>query len=196
MGLSKATLPFGPELMLQRVVRLLFEVVEPIVVVAAADQQLPDLPPRVIVTRDEREGRGPLEGLRVGLTVIAGDADAAYATSCDVPLLAQAFVHRMIAEFGEYDAAVPVDGEFYHPLAAVYRTRTVATIEQLLGQEKLRTSDLFETLLTNRVPVQALRGIDPELLTLMNINTPSDYARAMERAGFPIDSTVRKQLGL
>src|SRR5258705_212022 len=66
MGASKALLPFGPETMLQRVVRLLETVVSPIVVVAAADQQLPDLPPDVIVSRDEREARGPLEGLRAG----------------------------------------------------------------------------------------------------------------------------------
>ena len=51
MGTSKALLPFGPETMLQRVVRLLGEVVAPIVVVAASDQTLPDLPPGVIVTR-------------------------------------------------------------------------------------------------------------------------------------------------
>ena len=51
---------------------------------------MPDLSPGTIVQHDEREGRGPLEGLRAGLTAIAGDADAAYATSCDVPLLADA----------------------------------------------------------------------------------------------------------
>ena len=67
MGTSKALLPFGPETMLQRVVRILSSVVSPIVVVAAPAQELPDLPAHVIVTRDEREGRGPLEGLRAGL---------------------------------------------------------------------------------------------------------------------------------
>ncbi len=53
MGTSKALLPFGPETMLQRVVRIVGDVVSPIVVVAAVDQILPDLPPAVIVTRDE-----------------------------------------------------------------------------------------------------------------------------------------------
>ena len=46
MGVPKATLPFGPETMLQRVVRLLGTVVSPIVVVAARGQELPELPPR------------------------------------------------------------------------------------------------------------------------------------------------------
>src|SRR5213075_573405 len=84
MGRAKATLPFGPELMLQRVVRLLSEVVEPIVVVAAPGQELPPLAASVQIARDEREGRGPLEGLSAGLAAMAGRADAVYATSCDV----------------------------------------------------------------------------------------------------------------
>ena len=94
MGTSKALLPFGPETMLQRVVRLLGRVVTPIVVVAAADQELPELPADVIVTRDEREGRGPLEGLRAGLKALTDAVDAAYVTSCDVPLLVPGFVGR------------------------------------------------------------------------------------------------------
>ena len=69
MGRDKATLPFGPELMLQRVIRIIAGVVEStaIVIVAAPDQILPDLPKNVIVTRDEHPGRGPLEGLAGGL---------------------------------------------------------------------------------------------------------------------------------
>ena len=69
-GDPKATLPFGPETMLQRVVRLLGTVVSPIVVVAAREQSLPELPDDVTVTRDEREQRGPLEGLRAGLKAL------------------------------------------------------------------------------------------------------------------------------
>src|SRR5688572_22622973 len=109
MGRPKATLPFGPELMLQRVVRLLAEVVEPIVVVAAPGQELPPLPLGVLIAHDEREGRGPLEGLLAGLTALEGQVDAAYATSCDVPLLVPDFVRQMIARLGSHEIAVPVE---------------------------------------------------------------------------------------
>src|ERR1051325_4647216 len=120
MGLDKATLPFGPELMLQRVVRLVGEVVDSIVVVAAPAQQLPALPQGVQVVRDRREARGPLEGLFAGLSGLPPGIDAAYATSCDVPLLAPAFVRRMFQLLGDNAVAVPVSGGFHHPLAAVY----------------------------------------------------------------------------
>src|SRR5438034_5216546 len=78
MGLPKATLPFGPELMLQRVVRLLSWVGQPVVVVAAPGQELPSLPGEVLLARDEREARGPLRGLFAGLSAIAPHATAGY----------------------------------------------------------------------------------------------------------------------
>src|SRR5437868_731402 len=119
MGSSKAMLPFGSETMLQRVIRLLGGVVSPIVVVAAADQPLPLLPPEIIVARDEREERGQLEGLRAGLKALPVTVDAAYVTSCDVPLLVPAFVERMIALLGHDEIAVMVADGFAHPLSAV-----------------------------------------------------------------------------
>ena len=77
MGAPKATLPFGPETMLQRVVRLLETVVAPIVVVAARGQELPELSPDVPITRDEQDARGPLEGLRAGLKALPATAGPA-----------------------------------------------------------------------------------------------------------------------
>src|SRR5437764_7598096 len=85
MGRPKAWLPFGGELMLPRVVRLLGEAVAPVVVVAAPGQDVPPLPAGVRVVRDEREARGPLQGLAAGLDALQGVADAAYVSSCDVP---------------------------------------------------------------------------------------------------------------
>src|SRR5579872_1061166 len=87
MSRPKAWLPFGDELMLPRVVRLLRSVVEPVVIVAAPGQDLPALPVDVAIVRDARPGRGPLQGLAAGLEALASKADAAYLSSCDVPFL-------------------------------------------------------------------------------------------------------------
>lgn len=187
MGLAKATLPFGPEQMLQRVLRLLGDVVSPLVVVAAPQQELPPLPVGVIVTRDEREGRGPLEGLLAGLMAMTPYADAAYATSCDVPLLATDFVRQMVGLLGENEIAVPVEDKFQHPLAAVYRTSVVPHIAQLLAADQLRPVFLFDRVRTRRVPVEQLRTVDFELRTLQNLNRPEDYLAALATAGFAPD---------
>jgi molybdenum cofactor guanylyltransferase len=183
MGSSKALLPFGDETMLQRVVRLLGTVVSPLVVVAAAEQSLPQLPSAVTITRDEREGRGPLEGLRAGLKALPPDVEAAYVTSCDVPLLVPEFVQQMIHFLSDHDiAVVEIDG-FAHPLSAVYRRRTLPHIEALLAQDRLRPVFLFEAVITRRVRPEELASADPQLLTLRNLNTPEDYREALQAAG-------------
>ena len=182
MGTSKALLPFGPETMLQRVVRLLSEVVSPIVVVAAIDQDLPQLPSSVIVTRDENEGRGPLEGLRAGLKALPNTIDAAYVTSCDVPLLETGFVRQMIDLANDYDIAVmEIDG-FTHPLSAVYRRATLSSVEDLLANNRLRPVFLFDAAKTRRVKPEEMTS-DPDLRTLRNLNTREDYERALIAAG-------------
>ncbi len=183
MGSSKAWLPFGPERMLQRVLRLLGEVVEPLVVVAAPEQDLPTLPEAVLVVRDRERGRGPLEGLRAGLTAIAPGAEAAYATGCDVPLLQPDFVRLLIEQLDDHRIAVPVDGQFHHPLAAVYRTDVVGEIDTLLAEDRLRPLFLFDAVSTCRVPVERLRAVDPQLQTLANLNRPEDYLAALATAG-------------
>jgi len=184
MGTSKALLPFGPETMLQRVVRLLGEVVAPIVVVAAGDQQLPTLPPDVIVTRDEREGRGPLEGLRAGLKGLPEYVDAAYVTSCDVPLLVPGFVRQMLDLARGYDVAVmEIDG-FTHPLSAIYRRSTLPYVEDLLAHNRLRPVFLFEVVRTRRVRPEEMTA-DPDLRTLRDLNTREDYEQALADADLP-----------
>lgn len=189
MGSPKALLPFGPETMLQRVVRLLDEVVSPIVVVAAPGQSLPLLPEHVIITRDEREGRGPLEGLRAGLLVLPEEVEAAYATSCDVPLLVPDFVRRMIQRLGGDEISVPESGGFTHPLAAVYRRRVLPVVESLLQSDRLRPVFLFDAVRTCRVQSDDLTEVDPELRTLRNLNHREDYLAALKDAGLADDGT-------
>ena len=183
MGVPKATLPFGAETMLQRVVRLLGTVVSPVIVVAAREQSLPALPDAVGITRDEREARGPLEGIRAGLNALPESIDAAYITSCDVPLLIPAFVERMIELIGDYDIAVmEVDG-FPHPLSAIYRRNTLPLVESLLAGDRLRPAFLFDAVRTRRVKAEEMTVVDPELRTLRNLNTPEDYRAALADAG-------------
>ncbi|MCA9120877.1 MAG: molybdenum cofactor guanylyltransferase [Planctomycetaceae bacterium] len=196
MGLPKPMLPFGQELLIERMIRTLRQVVEPIVVVSAKGQLLPDVLAGAIIAQDEREACGPLEGLRVGLAAMREHADAAYASSCDVPLLTAKFIRRMIAELQSYEAAVPNDGELYHPLAAVYRTDLVDKIDCQLTSGNLKMSSLFDSLYMNRVSLVSLHASDPELQSLVNVNTPTDYLKALKVAGFEVDSPLRSRFGL
>ncbi len=179
MGRPKAWLPFAGEIMLLRVVRLLAEVVRPIVVVAAPDQEVPPLPRDVEVVRDEVKDRGPLQGLAAGLAALRGRAEAAYLSSCDVPLLRPAFVRRLIDLLEQHTICVPhVDGH-HHPLAAVYRLEAAQAVARLLAEDRLRPFFLFEAVPTRVVEAAELTDVDPTFQTLRNLNTPEDYEAAI-----------------
>lgn len=175
MGRPKMSLPLGPELMLERVVRILSEVVSPIVVVAAAGQEVPQLPADVMLARDEQEGLGPLAGLAVGLSALRPLAEAAYVSSCDVPLLKPAFVRHLIGLLESHDLVMPRDGKYHHPLAGVYRTELADRVGAMVAAGRLRPVFLIDECGAREVDVEELRGVDPRLDSLRNVNTPEDY---------------------
>jgi molybdopterin-guanine dinucleotide biosynthesis protein A len=179
MGRPKAWLPFGGEIMLARVARLLSEAVQPLVVVAASGQELPPLPPEILVCRDEEKGRGPLQGLATGLSALANSADAAYVSSCDVPLLRPAFIRRLIELLGQHDICVPHIGGYHHPLAAVYRLKVASAVAFLLATDRLRPFFLFDAVPTRVVNEEDLAMADPGFYSLRNVNTPEDYEAAL-----------------
>lgn len=183
MGQPKLTLPFGDEPMLVRVVRILRTTVSPIVVVAAPGQEVPPLPSDVRILRDEQEHLGPLAGMSVGLQALAGEVEAAFVSSCDVPLLRPEFVAEMIRRLSGHELSVPKEGDFYHPLAAVYRTSLAERTRQLVAAQRLRPLFLIQASDSVEVSVDELRAVDPQLQSLRNLNRPEDYEEALRLAG-------------
>jgi molybdopterin-guanine dinucleotide biosynthesis protein A len=119
----------------------------------------------------------------VGLRALSSGVQTAFVTACDVPLLKPAFVRRMVELAEGYDAAVPHAGGFDQPLSAVYRTRVLSEIEALLAADRRRPVFLFDRVRTRRVTAEDLAGVDPDLESLQNTNTPEDYRAALARAG-------------
>ncbi len=188
MGCSKADLPFGPETMLGRVVRLLDEVANPLIVVAAPGQKVPRLPAGVRLVYDHREGRGPLEGIYAGLSALPRECQRAYVTACDAPFLVPRFAQRMAELLGDRAIAGACSEGRAHPLSAVYRRDVQDTIQRLLAQGRLRVGALLEEIPIRCVSAAELVDVDPQLQTLRNLNSPEDYRAALADAGFAITS--------
>ena len=182
MGRPKAWLPFGGEVLLQRAVRILSQAVEPVVVVAAPGQDVPELPAGVRVVRDAIEGKGPLGGLAAGLAALDGVADAVYLSSCDVPFLKPEFVRRVASFLAGASVAVPHVGGHFHPLSATYRTSVLPCVREFLAAERLRLTTLFESLPTRVIEPHELADADPDFASLRNVNTPEEYAASLRDA--------------
>lgn len=179
MGQSKAWLDFAGEPMLVRIVRILHEVVAPIVVVASPGQSIPDLPAGTMIARDAKHGRGPLQGLCAGLEAVRAIADTVYLSSCDVPLLRPNFVRRMFNLLGDHHIATPDIGGFRHPLASVYRIEVLDVVRRLLAEDRLRPMFLFDEAPTRFVRAEELIDCDPDLQSLRNLNTREEYLTAI-----------------
>jgi molybdopterin-guanine dinucleotide biosynthesis protein A len=156
-------------------------------VVAAPGQRLPDLPAGVAVIEDPVEGLGPMQGIARGLAAVADRADGAFVCSTDMPFLHPAFVRRVLRELTEgVDVVLPVAHGFRQPLAAAYRTSLAALIDTLLGDGERRLGTLFQHCTTTRLDDDELLAdptltrVDPELESVVNLNTPEDYAAARD----------------
>lgn len=180
MGQPKAWLAAGPETMLARVVRILGSVVSPVVVVAAVGQDLPALPVDVTVVRDARPDQGPLEGLSAGLAAL--DADAAFLTAVDHPLLLPGLVRFLLDRLREHEAAIPCIGGQDQPLASALRVAPArAAVQALLDGEHSSVRALFDRLATTRIGERELRNPDPELESFRGANTPAEYRMILAR---------------
>ncbi len=184
MGQPKLSLPFGEELLLQRMVRILSEVVTPVVVVAAPDQKVPCLPSDIALVRDREQGLGPLGGISIGLDALRDSVEAAYVSACDVPLLKTAFIRTVIDSLQGHELAIPKDERHYHPLAAVYRTSLADRALSLLAAGRMRPLFLVEESDSRILGTAELRKVDPQLDSLRNVNSLDEYQRAL-RDAFP-----------
>jgi molybdenum cofactor guanylyltransferase len=175
MGRDKATMPVPAELlgsdapttMVERVVSVVGQRCQPVFVVAAPGQSLPDLPARVV--RDDVRGVGPLLATGRGLRAAAeAGAKRAFLSAADMPLLTADVIDLLEARAIELDADVvlPWDGRD-HYLAAVYRTELADQVDALVaaGERSMRA-------LVDRVDAQ--RIVIPESRSLINLNSDAD----------------------
>ena len=190
MGREKAALDWHGSTLLRRAVGIVARCVDgPVVVVRAAGQSLPPLPPGVELTTDEREARGPLQGIAAGLRTLAGRAEIVFVTGVDAPLLHPALVAHVIASLrAQDDVALPHAHGFPHPLAAAYRSATIAPlIAEQLAHDRLGTRPLLQRCRVRHLDAAALladravAALDPELHSLDNLNEPGEYDAARRR---------------
>jgi molybdopterin-guanine dinucleotide biosynthesis protein A len=191
MGTPKAALEWHGSTLLRRTAGIVARAANgPVVVVRAPGQDLPGLPKGTLVVEDPREGKGPVQGIAAGLTALSGQAESAFIASTDMPFLHPAFVRRMlrVLEHSENsDVALPFARGYKQPLAAAYRVSLAETAERLVKEDRLRPAFLFEQCLVETLDDDALRqdpmlaALDPDLDSVLNVNTPEDYEQARAR---------------
>lgn len=203
MGASKATLEWHGSTLLRRITGIVGRAVNgPVIVVRAPGQELPDLEPQVLVRDDPEEGRGPMQGLAVGLAAAAEHARIAFVCSTDLPFMHSAFVTAVLRGFdpdASVDVVLPRIGGYRQPMAAGYRTGLAARVEKLIEAQRMRPAHLFEEVTVRQLDEAGLLAdarlarVDPELDSVLNVNNPDDYRAARAR---PAPEVVVERFGV
>ena len=177
MGRPKALLLFDGEPLIVHIVRALKRMFSETVIVAAPDQELPDLPATLV--RDEVAYQGPVGGIYYGLRSASGES--CFVTSCDVAFLNAPLISHLISQISNHDVVVPYWEERFQPLHAVYRRSVLPLLEGQLERGELRPVYLFDKVRTLKISADEIRRFDPEGLSFLNMNTPDDYDQALRR---------------
>lgn len=192
---GKAGLAVGGRTCLERVCAAVGAVVPRLLVVAAAGQPLPLLPPGVEIVRDSTPDGGPLAGLRDGLDAArTSGVRRAFVASCDVPLLRVAVVDRLL-EIAAASAArivVPVVEGEPQVLAAVFACDLADSIRGHVAAGHGPRAVVAELVAHAPAAVrfvgqEELRDVDRDLESFHDIDTPDDLAR-LEARGIPPSS--------
>ncbi|WP_434384876.1 molybdenum cofactor guanylyltransferase [Melittangium boletus] len=125
---------------------------------------------------DEVPERGAPGGVHAALA--AARTAWVLAVACDMPFVTEAAVRVLLGARGpDMDAVAFTVAGRVEPLLAVYRQSLASAWGEALraGEPSLRA--LLAQCQTRLLPEDALRAVDPDLRTVVSVNTPEDLAR-------------------
>jgi molybdopterin-guanine dinucleotide biosynthesis protein A len=176
---------------LEHALRAVAQVADPVVVVVSPDAPSPSVPSdlrvEVVPARDLVAHQGPLAGLVGGLAALASWADSEGEGAPDVVLLVAGDMPTLIP--GVLDLLARVLGADPSLGAATLETDPPTLLPSAirasvagpvagaqLAEDRRSLRGLLESVPSSTVPSAAWRAIDPEGMTLRDIDTPEDLS--------------------
>jgi molybdopterin-guanine dinucleotide biosynthesis protein A len=189
MGVDKAFVEFQGRWLIERPIDALKQVCDEIVIVA--DEAGPYARLNLRVVADTLPGFGPLAGLHAGLSAMR--AELGVVVAVDMPFLNPALLRALLDAAEGWDAVIPAlaagpsadDVKRHrakdldvHPLHAVYRRTCLPTIRAAIDRGDRRLNAFFADVRARYFSADEIRPHDPDLRSLLNVNTPDELRRA------------------
>ena len=173
--------PRGRAAILDRQVAIPGAVVDRLVIVATDDA--PYRSYGVPILLDLVPGAGPLGA--VDTAIQSAPTARTLIVACDMPFLSVRFLTHLVAVGSDVDIAIPRTACGYEPLCATYSRRCASPLQRLLEAKRFKVTDVLAG--TRGLTVRELGPAEivpfgRDEMLFFNINTPDDYARAIDLA--------------
>ena len=182
-GCDKGALLVGDQTILAHQIAVLREVVDEILIVTNRRSRARFRDVAVPIAIDLLPDRGPLGGIYTALSVAAGERSLIVAA--DMPFLSVQFLRHMVALGETADIVVPRTNDGYQPLCATYARVCAAQMRERLTAGALKAVDFLreaEGLTIRELGSDDIGPFDSDGTLFFNVNTPDDYARAIQHA--------------
>jgi molybdenum cofactor guanylyltransferase len=176
MGRDKAFLPFGKGLLIERVIEVIQQVTDDIILITNTPEQyqrfgLPMFADVIIEA-------GSLGGIYTGL--MSAKTPYSLCLACDMPFVKPEFLRFLCETAAEADVVIPKNAEDFQPLCAVYAQTCREPIRQRIEAGRLKITGFFDQVRVRVVEGGLLARYDPHDVMFFNANTPEEYAKAQQ----------------
>lgn len=184
-GRAKALLPLGEGRIIDHQLAALGRVADQVFIVANEPALYAEF--GLAVVADRVSGVGAIGGLHAALS--ASQAPRTLVVACDLPFITEAFARALAMAGVGVDVAVPRTPDGLHPLCACWASTAVPVLERQMAASRRRVIDALAALHVRELTPEEVAGFDPDGRLLFNVNTPDEYARALQM----MDRTDRRE---
>ena len=171
-GVDKGLIPFNGKPMIEHVISALKPVVDEVIIIANSRGYEPfGLP----IYPDIVQEKGPLGGLLSGLT--QSKSDDVIIVGCDMPFVENTIFTTLQKYKHKYDIVIPKTPDGIQPLCGLYKKKCIPVIHQLIEENQLKMTHLFNQMNTYFLPFK-------NKTPFFNMNSPEDI-----KSGYKLKET-------
>ena len=127
------------------------------------------------IIQDILPEQGPLGGIHTALLFSPNEWVQVRAT--DMPFFSAAVAALMCEVKDGYDAVVPECNGLHETLLALYHRRCIPSVASILEKGERKITALYEKVRVRTLREEEWRGLDPEGMSFVNVNTMEDMEK-------------------